>query len=43
MFIEYKGDVSKVILKAEIKLKLEYIRAWGGRFVTAVPALRISP
>ncbi len=30
-------------LKAEVMLQLEYIRAWGGRFVTAVPALRIAP
>ena len=30
-------------LKAEIKPELEYIRAWGGCFVAAVPALRIAP
>jgi SAM-dependent methyltransferase len=30
-------------LKAEVMLQLEYVRAWGGRFVTAVPALRIAP
>ena len=30
-------------LKAEVMLQLEYVRAWGGRFVTAVPDLRITP
>ena len=30
-------------LKAEVMLQLEYVRAWGGRFVTAVPTLRIAP
>ena len=30
-------------LKEEVMLQLEYIRDWGGRFVTAVPALRIVP
>lgn len=30
-------------LKEEIMLQLEYVRAWGGRFVTAVPELRIAP
>lgn len=30
-------------LKAEVMLQLDYIRAWGGRFVTAVPALQIAP
>jgi len=30
-------------LKAEVMLQLEYVRAWGGRFVTAVPELRIAP
>ncbi len=30
-------------LKAEVMLQLEYIRAWGGRFVTAIPELRIAP
>jgi hypothetical protein len=30
-------------LKAEVMLQLEYIRAWNGRYVTAVPTLRISP
>ncbi len=29
-------------LKAEVMLQLEYVRAWGGRFVTAVPELRIA-
>ena len=28
-------------LKAEVMRQLEFIRAWGGRFVTAVPALEI--
>jgi hypothetical protein len=28
-------------LKTEIMLQLEYIKNWGGRFVTAVPELRI--
>lgn len=30
-------------LKAEVMLQLEYVRAWGGLFVTAVPELRIAP
>ncbi len=30
-------------LKAEVMQQLEYVRAWGGRFVTAVPELRIEP
>jgi SAM-dependent methyltransferase len=30
-------------LKAEVMQQLEYISAWGGRFVTAVPVLRITP
>lgn len=30
-------------LKAEVMQQLEYIRTWGGRFVTAVPDLRIAP
>ena len=30
-------------LKAEVMLQLEYVKAWGGRFVTAVPELRIAP
>ena len=30
-------------LEAEVMKQLEYIRTWGGRFVTAVPALRITP
>ena len=30
-------------LRAEVVQQLEYIRAWGGRFVTAVPELRIAP
>lgn len=30
-------------LKTEVTLQLEYVRDWGGRFVTAVPELRISP
>ena len=29
-------------LKAEVMLQLDYVRAWGGRFVTAVPELRIA-
>lgn len=28
-------------LKSEIILQLDYIRAWGGRFVTAIPELKI--
>ena len=27
-------------LKAEVMQQLDYIRGWGGQFVTAVPALR---
>ena len=30
-------------LKVEVILQLEYVRDWGGRFVTAVPSLRIVP
>ena len=30
-------------LKVEVILQLEYVRDWGGRFVTAVPLLRIVP
>ena len=30
-------------LRTEVVQQLEYIRAWGGRFVTAVPELRIAP
>ena len=29
-------------LKAQIMLRLEYVRTWSGLFVTAVPALRIT-
>jgi hypothetical protein len=29
-------------LKTEIIQQLEYIRAWSGRFITAVPELRIA-
>jgi SAM-dependent methyltransferase len=29
-------------LKAEVMQQLEYIRAWGGRFVTAVPKLEVA-
>jgi hypothetical protein len=30
-------------LKSEVILQLEYVGDWGGRFVTAVPKLRIEP
>ncbi len=30
-------------LKQEVMLQLDYIKAWGGRFVTAVPQLEIAP
>ena len=30
-------------LKAEVMQQLEYIKAWGGRFVTAVPHLEVTP
>lgn len=30
-------------LRTEVMQQLDYISAWGGRFVTAVPALRITP
>jgi SAM-dependent methyltransferase len=30
-------------LKTEVMGQLEYIKAWGGRFVTAVPCLEIAP
>jgi hypothetical protein len=29
-------------LEAELKQQLAYVRDWGGRFVTAVPALEID-
>lgn len=29
-------------LKAEVTQQLDYIRAWGGKFVTAIPELRID-
>ena len=28
-------------LQAEVQQQLEYVRAWGGRFVTAAPRLAI--
>jgi SAM-dependent methyltransferase len=30
-------------LKAEVMQQLEYVRAWGGQFVMAVPEMRIAP
>jgi hypothetical protein len=30
-------------LKAEVMRQLEYIRVWGGQFVTAVPHLEVTP
>jgi 2-polyprenyl-3-methyl-5-hydroxy-6-metoxy-1,4-benzoquinol methylase len=30
-------------LRAEVMQQLEYIKAWGGRFVTAVPSLKVVP
>jgi SAM-dependent methyltransferase len=30
-------------LKAEVTQQLEYIKAWGGRFVTAIPYLEVRP
>lgn len=30
-------------LRAEVTQQLDYIRKWGGKFVTAVPELRIQP
>jgi SAM-dependent methyltransferase len=30
-------------LKSEVMQQLDYIRAWGGRFVTAVPTLQVTP
>jgi SAM-dependent methyltransferase len=30
-------------LRDELMTQLDYVRAWGGRFVTAVPALRYTP
>ena len=29
-------------LRIEVMQQLDYIRVWGGQFVTAVPALRIE-
>ena len=30
-------------LRDELMAQLDYVRAWGGRFVTAVPELRCQP
>jgi SAM-dependent methyltransferase len=30
-------------LEAEVMRQLDYVRSWGGRFVRAVPALRVTP
>ena len=30
-------------LRDELMTQLDYVRAWGGRFVTAVPELRCVP
>ena len=30
-------------LRDELMTQLDYVRGWGGRFVTAVPALRCVP
>lgn len=30
-------------LKAEVMQQLDYVRGWGGHFVTAVPELRVQP
>jgi len=30
-------------LKAEVMQQLEYVRTWGGQFVTAVPEMQIAP
>ncbi|MEO8859166.1 MAG: methyltransferase C-terminal domain-containing protein, partial [Burkholderiaceae bacterium] len=30
-------------LRAEVMAQLDYIHAWGGRFVTAVPSLALEP
>ena len=30
-------------LKEEVMAQLDYVREWGGRFVTAIPGLEISP
>jgi hypothetical protein len=30
-------------LRDELVAQLDYVRAWGGRFVTAVPELRFAP
>lgn len=30
-------------LRSEVMQQLDYIRAWGGQFITAVPELRIQP
>ena len=46
--IHLKGDAPHFVLilpwniKEEVMRQLEYIRAWGGRFVTAVPKLKIE-
>jgi SAM-dependent methyltransferase len=45
-FRESRPDYVVVLpwnLKAEVMQQLEYIRDWGGRFVTAVPRLELTP
>ena len=41
----FKPDYVVVLpwnLKAEVIRQLEYIKSWGGRFVTAIPCLEIT-
>lgn len=43
--IDYKPDYVLILpwnLKSEIVHQLDYIRAWGGRFVTAVPDMEVA-
>ena len=43
---EVKPDYIVILpwnLRSEVMQQLDYIRVWGGRFVTAVPELRILP
>jgi hypothetical protein len=30
-------------LSLEVMQQLDYVRTWGGQFVTAVPELRVQP
>jgi C-methyltransferase C-terminal domain len=43
---EFRPDYVVVLpwnLKTEVMQQLDYVRAWGGRFVTAIPHLELAP